>query len=85
MQLLQLQVRLALEHREELALLLSRVVEEEAFHLRLAEEAPEEELVQREVVLPPVALPSEEGGPGCFVAGVVWLKLGGRLPPAAQV
>lgn len=43
MQLLQLQVRLALEHREELALLLSRVVEEEAFHLRLAEEEPEGE------------------------------------------
>ena len=55
MLLLQLQVRLALEHRVVLVLQLSRVVEEEAFHLRLAEEALEGVLVQREAVLPPVA------------------------------
>jgi len=85
MLLLQLQVRLALEHRVVLVLQLSRVVEEEAFHLRLAEEALEGVLVQREAVLPPVALPSEAGGPGCFVAGVGWLKLGEGLPPAAPV
>ena len=85
MLLLQLQVRLALEHRVVLVLQLSRVVEEEAFHLRLAEEALEGVLVQREAVLPPVGLPSEAVGPGCFVAGAGWLKLEEGLPPAALV
>jgi hypothetical protein len=85
MLLLQLQVRLALEHRVVLVLQLSRVVEEEAFHLRLAEEALEGVLVQREAVLPPVALPSEAGGPGCLGAGAGWLKLGEGLPPATSV
>lgn len=91
MLLLQLQARLALEHPVGLALQLTRGAEEEAFLLRLAEEALEVELVQQEAVLPLVALPSEAAGPGCFVAGpgcfvagAVWLKLEEGLPPAAQ-